>query len=272
MLRDKESANEEAQIVLESLVPRPNLAAHAAGILTRSIEDGSLRPGARLPGEIELARQLGISRPVVREAIAYLKADGLVESRHGRGLFVIRQETLRLRLGEIDASDKTILEFLELRRGLEVEAAQLAALRHTDLDLDRMEEAITALNAADEAGEESSEHDLAFHLAIADATRNPLFRRVLQFVAKPLLASIQEMRVKDRGAAKRIEKRRAHHDRILKRIKARDAAGAGEAMRRHIDEACDHYAVLLLSGVPGLDSLPIPQKKLSKAGNRDETL
>jgi GntR family transcriptional repressor for pyruvate dehydrogenase complex len=272
MLRDKESFNEEAQIVLESLVPRPNLAAHAAGILARSIEDGSLRPGARLPGEIELARQLGISRPVVREAIAYLKADGLVESRHGRGLFVNRQETLRLRLGEIDASDKSILEFLELRRGLEVEAAQLAALRHTDLDLDRMEAAIAALNVADEAGEESSEHDLAFHLAIADAARNPLFRRVLQFVAKPLLASIQEMRAKDRGAAKRIEKRRAHHDRILKRIKARDAAGAAEAMRCHIDEACGHYAALLPSQVPELDPLPIPQTKLSKAGTRDETL
>ncbi len=249
MLRDKQSTKEETQIVLESLVPRPNLAAHAAGILAQSIEDGSLRPGARLPGEIELARQLGISRPVVREAIAYLRADGLVESRHGRGLFVNRQETLRLRLGEIDASDKTIFEFLELRRGLEVEAAQLAALRHTNLDLRRMEAAITALNAADEAGQESSEPDLAFHLAIADAARNPLFRRVLQFVAKPLLASIQEMRAKDRGAAKRIAKRRADHDRILNRIKARDAAGAGDAMRRHIDEACGHYAALLPSGV-----------------------
>ncbi|WP_262273146.1 FadR/GntR family transcriptional regulator [Microvirga yunnanensis] len=266
MLRDKESANEEAQIVLETLVPRPNLAAHAAGILARSIEDGLLRPGARLPGEIELARQLGVSRPVVREAIAYLKADGLVESRHGRGLFVGRQETLRLRLREIDASEKTILEFLELRRGLEVEAAQLAALRHTAHDLDRMEAAIAALNVADEAGEESSEHDLAFHLAIADAARNPLFRRVLQFVAKPLLASIQEMRAKDRGAAQRIEKRRADHDRILERIRARDADGAGEAMRRHIDEACDHYTALLPSEVADLYPLPVPQKMRSKAG------
>jgi GntR family transcriptional regulator, transcriptional repressor for pyruvate dehydrogenase complex len=272
MLPAKESAKDEARIVLESLVPRPNLAAHAAGILAKSIEDGSLKPGARLPGEVELARQLGISRPVVREAIAYLKADGLVESRHGRGLFVNRQETLRLRLGEIDASEKTILEFLELRRGLEVEAAQLAALRHTDHDLERMEAAIAALNAADEAGQESAQHDLAFHLAIADAARNPLFRRVLQFVSRPLLASIQEMRAKDRGAAKRIEKRRTDHDRILKRIKARDAAGAGEAMRRHIDEAYGRYAALVPSGVLELDPLPIQQKKLSKAGNRDETV
>ena len=225
-----------------------------------------------MPGEIELARQLGISRPVVREAIAYLKADGLVESRHGRGLFVNRQETLRLRLGEIDASEKTILEFLELRRGLEVEAAQLAAMRHTAHDLVKMEAAIAALNAADEAGQESAQHDLAFHLAIADAARNPLIRRVLQFVSKPLLASIQNMRAKDQGAAKRIEKRRADHDRILERIKARKAAEAGEAMRRHIDEAYGHYAALVPPGVPELDPRPVPQGKLSKAGNRDETV
>ena len=250
MLRGKENAREQDQIVLESVLPRPNLAAHAAGILARSIEDGLLKVGTRLPGEIELARQLGVSRPVVREAIAYLKADGIVESRHGRGLFVNRQETLKLRLGEIDASEKAILEFLELRRGLEVEAAQLAALRRTDQDLERMVAAIAALNAADEAGEESAQHDLAFHLAIADAARNPQFRRVLQFVSKPLLASIQEMRVKDRGAAKRIQKRRTDHDRILKCIRAQDAAGAGAAMRRHLDEAYDRYAAMAPSDAP----------------------
>lgn len=272
MPRGRGTVKEEGQIVLEPLVPRPNLAAHAASILARSIEDGSLKHGTRLPGEIELARQLGVSRPVVREAIAYLKAEGIVESRHGRGLFVNRQETLKLRLGEIDASEKAILEFLELRRGLEVEAAQLAALRRTAQDLKRMEAAIAALNAADEAGEESAQHDLTFHLAIADAARNPQFRRVLQFVSKPLLASIQEMRAKDRGAAKRIDKRRADHDRILDRIRARDAGGAGEAMRRHIDEAYDRYAAKAPPYAPEPEPLPTPKTKLSKVGKRDKAL
>ena len=270
MLRAKDTVKEEGQIVLEPLVPRPNLAAHAADILARSIEDGSLKHGTKLPGEIELARQLGVSRPVVREAIAYLKAEGIVESRHGSGLFVNRQETLKLRLGEIDASEKAILEFLELRRGLEVEAAQLAALRHTAQDLKRMEVAIAALNAADEAGKESAPHDLPFHLSIADAARNPQFRRVLQFVSKPLLASIQEMRAKDRGAAKRIDKRRADHDRILDCIRARDAAGAGEAMRRHIDEAYDRYAAKAPTDAP--EANRISKTKLSKVGKRDKAL
>src|SRR4051812_7340716 len=104
---------------LESMNPRTNLAVDAATVLERSIRDGALPPGSRLPSETELARQLGISRPVLREAVTYLKADGIVESRRGLGLFVNKQDTLRLRITDIEASEQSILEFLEFRLGLE---------------------------------------------------------------------------------------------------------------------------------------------------------
>ncbi len=130
---------------LSSIGSRPNLASDAATALATSIRSGALQPGDRLPSETELARQLGVSRPVVREAIAYLKADGIVESRRGLGLFVNQQDSLRLRRAEIAASEQSILQFLEFRLGLEVEAAQLASLRHTSEDLARMEAAEAAL-------------------------------------------------------------------------------------------------------------------------------
>lgn len=227
---------------LSSIGSRPNLASDAATALATSIRSGALQPGARLPSETELARQLGVSRPVVREAIAYLKADGIVESRRGLGLFVNQQDSLRLRRAEIAASEQSILQFLEFRLGLEVEAAQLASLRHTPEDLARMDAAETALNAADDAGEDSSAHDLALHLAIATAAHNPLFLTVLQFVSSPLLNSIRSMRDKDRGEDSNIAIRRADHAAILGRIRARDPDGAGEAMRKHIGESYRRYA------------------------------
>jgi GntR family transcriptional regulator, transcriptional repressor for pyruvate dehydrogenase complex len=227
---------------LEPMRPRPNLAADAAAALTRSIRDGSLAPGDRLPSETELARQLGVSRPVVREAIAYLKADGIVASRRGLGLFVNRQDTLRLHRAEIDASEQSILEFLEFRLGLETEASRLAALRRTPADIQRMEAALDALREADEAGANSAAHDLSFHLAVADAAHSPLYRKVLEFVSGPLLTSIEAMRAKDRGARVHVEIRRRDHDRILDRIRAGDPTGAGLAMRDHIQESYRRYA------------------------------
>lgn len=235
---------------LDSLMPRPNLAADAAGALARSIRDGSLAPGARLPSETEIARRLGVSRPVVREAIAYLKADGLVRSRRGLGLFVSEQDTLRFRLTDIAACERTILEFLEFRLGLEAEAAQLAALRRAPEDVARMAEALDGLRAADEAGQDSAEQDLAFHLAIAAAAHSPLFDRVLSFIAGPLLGSIRDMRAKDGGEPIHVALRRRDHDRIFERIRAADAPGAGAAMRDHIGESYRRYAAQMADPGP----------------------
>lgn len=229
-------------MLLSSIGSRPNLAADAAAAMAGSIRSGDLQPGARLPSETELARRLGVSRPVVREAIAYLKADGIVESRRGLGLFVNQQDSLRLRRGEIAASEQSILVFLEFRLGLEVEAAQLASLRHTADDLARMEAAAAAMNEADDRGEDSAAHDLAFHIAVATAAHNPLFLTVLEFVSSPLLNSIKSMRDKDRGDRSNVDIRRADHAAVLARIRAKDPSGAGEAMRRHIGESYRRYA------------------------------
>jgi GntR family transcriptional regulator, transcriptional repressor for pyruvate dehydrogenase complex len=243
---------------LESMRPRPNLAADAAAALARSISDGALAPGARLPSEAEIARQLGVSRPVVREAIAYLKADGLVASRRGLGLFVGQPQTLRLHRAEIDGPGRDILDLLEFRLGLEVEAARLAAVRRRPDDLSRMRAALARLDAADEAGADSAEEDLAFHRAVAESAHSPLYGRVLAFVSDPLLASIRGMRAKDAGARVHVEIRRRDHESVLARIEAADPAGAADAMREHIETSYRRYAEQIAGGAdrphPALDA------------------
>lgn len=247
---------------LDTMEPRPNLAADAAASLARSIRAGALAPGDRLPSESEIARKLGVSRPVVREAIATLRADGLVQSRRGLGLFVGRQETLKLTLAEIDANERSILDFLEFRVGLEAEAARLAAVRRGPEDLERMRAALDALRAADEAGTDSAEQDLAFHRAVAEAAHSPLYGRVLAFVSGPLLNSIRGMRARDRGARVHVEIRRRDHDRVLAAIEAADADAAGAAMRDHIEKSYRRYA----EQVDGGDAASRPHPALSTPG------
>lgn len=249
---------------IESLAPRSNRAADVATKLAESIRAGALAPGDRLPSESEIARRLGVSRPVVREALAFLRADGLVQSRQGLGLFVDKQETLRLRLSEMEASEHAILDFLEFRLGMEAEAARIAALRRTADDVARMHGALAALQAADEADADSAEHDLAFHRAVADAAHSHLYGRVLNFVSGPLLNSIRSMRSKDGGARVHVEIRRRDHDRILAGIEEGDPERASTAMRAHIEESYRRYA----GQVEGGDARSRPHPALGPSAER----
>lgn len=218
------------------MTPRPNLASDAARILERSIRDGSLAPGDRLPSETEIARRLGVSRPVVREAIAYLRADGVVESRRGLGLFVSNQDTLHLRTAEMEASPRAIMEFLEFRLGIEIETARLAAKRRTRDDLTHIEAALEEMRRLDGEAKNSAESDLMFHAAIAQAAHNDLYRRIFQFLSKPLLNSIRGMRAREGTSRAPVDLRLRDHALILEGIRASDPECASNAMREHLGQ------------------------------------
>jgi GntR family transcriptional regulator, transcriptional repressor for pyruvate dehydrogenase complex len=229
---------------LESLSPRPNLASDAARILERSIRDGSLAPGDRLPSETEIAKRLGVSRPVVREAIAYLRADGVVESRRGLGLFVSSQDTLHLRTAEMEASPQAIMEFLEFRLGIEIETARLAAKRRTPQELLHIEAAFEEMRRLDAETKNSAEADLMFHAAIAQAAHNDLYRRIFQFLSKPLLNSIRSMRAREGTSRAPVDLRLRDHALILEGIRTRNPENASKAMRQHLGQTYVRYEEL----------------------------
>ncbi|KUO52928.1 MAG: GntR family transcriptional regulator [Desulfitibacter sp. BRH_c19] len=150
------------------------------------VTEGNLKPGDRLPSEREMADRLTVSRASVREALSALHLMGLVEIKSGEGTF-IRQTSIdsiieplaMILLMERD----TVLEILEVRKGLEVEAAGLAAMRHDKEDLGKMREALDEMHRDIESLEIGEKADWKFHYTIAQASRNVLLARLMNTVS-----------------------------------------------------------------------------------------
>ena len=230
------------------LKPKPNLSAPIAQALREAIGQGQFGIGQKLPSEATLTAQHGVSRPVVREAIAELRADGMVEARQGAGVFVIRQQPIGSALFEGIDSEKlsSILEILELRTAVEVEAASLAAQRRSPVQEDAIFSALKAFEEAAAAQVSTVESDLAFHLAIANATNNPRFSQFLNMFGRDAIP-------RDRLAAPGKEfiaggyltQIQSEHRQIAEAIAARDAAAAGTAMRAHLQGSQQRYRRML---------------------------
>jgi len=232
---------------------RPLAAAHklSRGLfeqLAEQIKSGRLAPGSRLPTEEALTRAARVSRTVVREAVAALRAEGLVITRQGVGAFVsaepqrapFRIEPERLQ------SLADILNVMELRLGVEIESAGIAAERATRPQAKAIGAALEAIERAARAGRSAVDEDLAFHRAIAEATANPEFPRFLQFIGRHLIP-----RRTVSGLPERMGGREAYlaliqeeHRRIYEAIRDGQPGAAREAMRRHLTRSLERYRKL----------------------------
>ncbi|MST32159.1 FCD domain-containing protein [Acidimicrobiaceae bacterium USS-CC1] len=207
-------------------VVRRSAADEVQGQLAALIESGELGVNERLPSEAELSRQFGVSRPIVREALGRLQALGLTEARTGRGTFVASAVTrLTLCFGQYSAADLN-----EVRRAVEVPAARLAALRHTDEDLEVLASTLDSHEGATTA-EETVATDAKFHCAIAHATGNKLFVRLVEDLREILQEqslAVSSLRTRGPHAAR-------EHRRVLVAIADGDGNAAAAAMNDHLD-------------------------------------
>ncbi len=152
-----------------------------AALIEAQIDRGALAPGDRLPAEQALARQHGVSRTVVREAVHQLKSQGLVRSRQGSGVFVTEPPAHRALAFDpklLESMD-AVVQMVELRRVMEGEMAALAAQRATRAQVAAIRRALAAIDEATARGELGVEEDLAFHRSVGEATGNPQFVRLL---------------------------------------------------------------------------------------------
>ncbi len=208
-------------------------------VLKSSIMSGELKPGDKLPSERKLAEMLNVSRTSVREAIKILAAEGLVQIRHGQGIFVngledpdrlIREFT---KVTAID--DTTIKDFLEIRRILEVNAAKWAAERGTDEQLNQLLQLVEETKRQLQDRKKGvllllADHDTKFHNLLAEATGNT----VLVQIMRNLLDLLSEVRLRCLQIDGRPLKSLKEHENVARALIARDCELAEKAMDLHI--------------------------------------
>jgi DNA-binding FadR family transcriptional regulator len=224
---------------VSTLVARkPKLATRVVSAISERIASGELPPGAKLETETELVARFGVSRTVIREAVAALAAGGLVEARQGAGVFV-RQPTI----GALDGFLKdlagplaTVLNVLELRLAVEVEAAALAALRRSPSQEAEIREAFAAFDRELHAERPTAEADFAFHLAVTKATNNPFFAECLRVIGRhtiprALVSSAEREAAPDTSYLRKVQ---AEHAAILDAIADGNSTAAQAAMREHL--------------------------------------
>lgn len=212
------------------------LADRVTDMLARQIRSGAYPVNARLPTEKIMTEEYGVSRTVVREAIARLKSEGLVETRQGSGTVVLpRGASDAFRLGKPDEDlARGVLRILELRRGIEAEMAALAAERRTVQQMALINRALINIDNAVGAGGDGVEEDLAFHLAIARATGNPHYPELLGMLTRALRDAIRVTRGNEARQAALAEDVRAEHEAIRWAIEHRDVQAARVAAFRHM--------------------------------------
>ncbi|TPI23190.1 FadR/GntR family transcriptional regulator [Mesorhizobium sp. B4-1-1] len=217
-----------------------------AAFLSREIESGELNPGARLPTEQELSEKFGVSRNVVREAIAQLRADGLIEARQGIGAFVLAPEQrAAIRIDREALKDTHNMERLfELRCILEAESAALAAVRRNQEHLDSIKAALDRMGGEERWEEGSIDADLLFHREIARATGNSYIHTFISFVCEQIRHSIHYARMTN-PLHDLVEINVGEHVRIYDALVAGDPEAAEAAMRAHIVGAANRVGVKL---------------------------
>lgn len=242
----RNTAWKTAEDRIKPVAPR-TIADQVADQLRDLIGSGEFKPGDRIPGERDLALKMGVGRPAVREALRELKAHGLlVAGRGAQGTIVAGMPAPQFSAplaATLGGGAERIVELMEIRSAIEIEAAGLAARRATLRDLHRLSDILTP------RGEPiTPKKDVAFHDAIAEATHNPLFksaiRQPVELLHDHMAAVLSAYYVEPGGASALYQQ----HDAIRRAIASGNEQNARQAMRRHLDHVARGLAQLVGAG------------------------
>lgn len=208
------------------------------------VHEHGLRPGDRLPSERVLAGALKVSRVSLRQATVSLEVQGLLEVRHGGGIYVRSLNVDPERLKTMLTLRRRLPDVLEAREAIECSLARLAAQRRTDTDLAVIDASLRAMAVDIDKGGVGEAADQRFHTAVARASKNKLLRDVMKALADP----IQETRLESLSEPGRPPRSLADHRRIAEAIRRQDPRAAEAAMRQHLKIVSD---IRLMRWTPG---------------------
>ena len=224
---------------------KPKLSERVVATLRSQIVRGQIMPGQKLPTEGQMTETFGVSRTVIREAMASLAADGLVEPRQGAGVFVLERASQAFASisAESGTTISTALNVLEVRMGIEIESAGLAALRRNSAQEAQIQEAFFEFERLLSIGQPTGKTDFAFHRAIAAATNNPFYVEVLDALgSRTIPCDVTSPWGTDSVLTREYQEGlQREHLIILRAISAGDADAARNGMRAHLSASQQRY-------------------------------
>lgn len=220
-------------------VKQKKLYEKVAEAIHEKIRSGDLQPGEKLESVEKLAENFQVGRSAIREALQSLRAMELVEIKHGEGTFVRTFQTEQIAFPLSTAilmNRKDVQELLEVRKIIEVGTIAFACKNRTEEQLQQMEKALNEMKQANGNEQLGEQADLAFHLAIAEASQNKLLTHLLDHVSDLMQETMKETRrlwlfSKQTSTEKLYEE----HRQIFEAIKMRDEQLAQDKLQEHLD-------------------------------------
>lgn len=218
---------------------RETLAEQAARNLIAFIRAKNLTPGKLLPPETQLAADFGVSRPVIREALKSLEGQGIIEVVSGKGAVVRPLDGQPLRLffqRALQLDREAIIDLMELRRGVEIQCAGLAAQRRTPEEVSQLAAIVAEMRREMHAPESYVDLDVAFHRLVASMTRNAMLFHLVVTIRETIREALHESLLRQL-TDEQLERVQVGHEAILASLEQGLPGEAERAMAAHFDEA-----------------------------------
>lgn len=221
-------------------VDRHRVSSDIVDQIVQGVVTGAFPPGQALPAERLLAAQLGVGRSTIREAIRILEHSGVLDVRTGSGTYVSEEGASKaslLRVQAERAGEQSPLDVVAARKALEPVCAELAATKRRRRDLDTLWKNLGEHRDALEHGGEFEEIDMAFHVAVATATQNPVLLGLIEHIVEVMRqATWRDLKHRARSHANGALRYLEHHEAILDAIDGQDPTAAFSAMSKHLDD------------------------------------